>query len=217
MSFPEPCRGEAAPSVGGAPCGLSITPVSFLCCRLGMNPFQKNPKHASVLAERYFVFRTRGFLLETAGFQCSLKRSRVTGRSYESRVPPSAAGSGAAGPAWRRAFLFTRVGFLPAARRTQTGREGLLLPSPCPPLAWQVCCRPFLRNLPGLGASVHSVISQGGGPGAGRGTSSAGESGTWGAVPASLRESHFSRESVGDAGQMNPVAPVTPAFAVARV
>lgn len=24
-----------------------------LCCRLGMNPFQKNPKHASVLAERY--------------------------------------------------------------------------------------------------------------------------------------------------------------------
>jgi hypothetical protein len=32
---------------------LSSNCCLFLCCRLGMNPFQKNPKHASVLAERY--------------------------------------------------------------------------------------------------------------------------------------------------------------------
>lgn len=31
-----------------------------------------------------------------------------------------------------------------------------------------------------------------------------------------LSECYFSRESVGDAGQMNPVAPVIPVFAIAR-
>lgn len=55
------------------------------------------------------------------------------------------------------------------------------------------------------------------GGGGDRGTSSAEASGACSAVPASLCESHFLRESVGGAGQRNPVAPVIPASAIARV
>lgn len=46
--------------------------VSVPCCRLGMNPFQKNPKHASVLAERYSVFVTCFSLFEMMILQRSL-------------------------------------------------------------------------------------------------------------------------------------------------
>lgn len=120
-----------------------------------MNPFQKNPKHASVLAERYLVFVTCSFLLETMGFQCFLKPNKFTGYWYKWRLPPSAAGSGAAGPGSRRVLLFTQAGGpLSVVRWTQTGQEGLLLSSPHPPLIWQMHCWPFHKNLPGLGVSV---------------------------------------------------------------
>lgn len=44
-------------------------------------------------------------------------------------------------------------------RWTQTGQEGLLLPSPHPPLIWQMHCWPFHKNVPGLGVSVLALWS----------------------------------------------------------
>lgn len=43
-------------------CPLFSNPLS-VCYRLGMNPFQKNPKHASVLAERYFCMCDTVFIV----------------------------------------------------------------------------------------------------------------------------------------------------------